>query len=152
MSWTSHLKESEELIMANRIIITGRLVADPELRQTQSGIFVTKFRIAVPRRFSKEEKTDFFDVEAWRAAAEFACKYFTKGKLIEIDGSLQTAPWEDKNNSKHQGVKIVAEQINFVGDKPKTDNGAAATVPSAPAMPEGFDPFAAAADNDDLPF
>lgn len=143
--------------MANRTIITGRLVADPELRQTQGSIAVTKFRIAVQRRFSKEEKTDFFDVEAWRAAAEFVCKYFTKGKLIEIDGSLQTAPWEDKNGSKHQGVKIIAEQVNFVGDKPKEQSTSvpsrqAADAPD-PAVPEGFDPFAAVANGDgDLPF
>ena len=139
--------------MANRIVITGRLVADPELRQTQSGVSVTKFRIAVPRRFSKEENTDFFDVEAWRAAAEFVCKYFAKGKLIEVDGNLQTSPWEDKNGSKHQGVKIVAEQVNFVGDKPKEQTPAAPAANASPAAaPEGFDPFAAVSDSDDLPF
>lgn len=142
--------------MANRIIITGRLVADPELRQTQSSIAVTKFRIAVQRRFSKEEKTDFFDVEAWRAAAEFVSKYFTKGKLIEIDGTLQTSPWEDKNQSKHQGVKIIAEQVNFVGDKHKEDGHAAqpgnSAAPAFDATPEGFDPFAAVSDDGDLPF
>lgn len=142
--------------MANRIVITGRLVADPELRQTQSGISVASFRIAVSRRFSKEEKTDFFDVEAWRSAAEFVSKYFAKGKLIEIDGSLQANPWEDKNRSKHQGVKIVAQGVSFVGDKPKettvTQPQTYTTQTNAPALPEGFDPFAAAGDSEDLPF
>lgn len=142
--------------MANRIVITGRLVADPTMRKTQSDIAVASFRIAVARRFSKEEKTDFFDVEAWRGAAEFVEKYFTKGKLIEIDGSLQTNPWEDKNNSKHQGVRIVAEQVNFVGDKPKDSSGEQPRNPApqsnSSAMPEGFDPFAAAGNDGDLPF
>lgn len=138
--------------MANRVIATGRLVADPELRQTQSGVSVTKFRIAVPRRFSKEEKADFFDVEAWRAAADFVCKYFTKGKLIEIDGSLQTSPWVDKNGSKHQGVKIVAEQVNFVGDKPKDSPAQSHNDHYTPEISEGFDPFAAVGDSGDLPF
>lgn len=147
--------------MANRIVITGRLVADPEMRQTTGGIAVTGFRIAVPRRFSKEDKADFFDVEAWRGAAEFVSKYFTKGKLIEVDGSLQTSPWEDKNGSKHQGVRILAEQVNFVGDKPKEHSeeqpaeirsNKAKAIPTSGAMPEGFDPFAQVADDGDLPF
>lgn len=142
--------------MANRAIQTGRMVADPELRQTPAGVAVTKFRIAVPCRFSKENKTDFFDVEAWRAAAEFVCQYFTKGKLIEIDGHLETRPWEDKNGSKHQGVVIIAEQVNFVGDKPKeqSSDGQPQTVgdPSSTALPDGFDPFAAVDDTGDLPF
>lgn len=161
--------------MANRIVITGRLVADPELRQTASNISVAKMRIAVPRKFSKEDKTDFFSVEAWRGTADFIGKHFQKGKLIEIDGSLQTQPWEDKAGSKHQGVFIVADQVSFVGDKPKEQFAATsgASVHNAPTVaPQGspsaasndFDPFANAPDNfdpfapptdaysDDLPF
>ena len=71
--------------MLNRITMTGRLVADPELRRTQSGVAVTSFRIANDRDFSSKEgekETDFFDVVAWRSAAEFICKYFTKGRDV----------------------------------------------------------------------
>ena len=70
--------------MLNRITMTGRLVADPELRRTQSGVSVTSFRIANDRDYGKgeEKETDFFDVVAWRSTAEFICKYFTKGRMI----------------------------------------------------------------------
>lgn len=137
--------------MANRIVITGRLVADPELRTTQSGISTTGFRIAVQRRYSKEDIADFFDVEAWRATAEFVCKHFVKGKLIEIDGCLQTSPWEDKNKSKHQGVKIVAEQVSFVGNKLKEQSGSNQRTVS-PDLGQGFDPFSTSDDSGDMPF
>ena len=76
--------------MLNRITMTGRLVADPELRRTQSGVSVTSFRIANDRDYGKgeEKETDFFDVVAWRSTAEFICKYFTKGRMISVDGRL----------------------------------------------------------------
>ena len=79
--------------MLNRITMTGRLVADPELRRTQSGVSVTSFRIANDRDYGKgeEKETDFFDVVAWRSTAEFICKYFTKGRMISVDGRLQTS-------------------------------------------------------------
>ena len=134
--------------MANRVVITGRLVADPELRKTPSDTSVTKFRIACKRPFSKEEKADFFDVVAWRGSGEFVCKYFSKGKLIEVDGTLQTNPWEDKNGGKHQGVIIVAQQVGFVGDKPKETSAQNTTAPSVTANCDMIDDV----DNEELPF
>jgi len=92
----------------NIIAISGHLTADPELRSTQSGVPVASFRVGVRRKFSKDDKSDFFNVEAWRSNAEFVAKYFHKGKPIDIEGHLETGPWTDKNGSRHDGVKIVA--------------------------------------------
>ena len=89
--------------MANRIVLTGRLTADPELRQTKDGVPVTAFTVAVPKKF-KKDGADFIDVVAWRQRAEFICQYFTKGKWIEIDGSIQTRSYEDKEGKKRKAV------------------------------------------------
>ena len=122
-------------IMANTVVVTGRLTADPEIRQTPKGDSVTTIGIAVPRKFSKD-KTDFFDVVAWRKTAEFIGQYFAKGKWIEINGSIQSRVFTDKNGVKRKAVEIVADDAGFVGDKVKGDN-------SSPAPPPiGVDPFA----------
>lgn len=126
--------------MANMIVISGYLAADPEIRTTASGIMVASLRLAVRRKFAKDkDTTDFFNVEAWRGDADFAGKYFYKGKPIEIESHLETRPWTDKNGSKHEGVRIVAERIGFsLGDKPKENSQ-----PQAEPEPvEDFDPFA----------
>lgn len=101
--------------MANTVVITGRLTKDPELRQTPSGVSAVTIRIACDRYAGKgrEKKADFFNVKAWRSTAEFIANNFQKGKLIEITGSLQTGPWTDKNGSKHEGVRILAERVSF---------------------------------------
>jgi single-strand DNA-binding protein len=100
----------------------GRLTADPELRQTQSGTSLCKFSIAVDRpvRQGEEKKSDFFDCTAWGKTAEFICRYFSKGKLIHIDGRLQKDSWTDQNGQKRYNVVIVAENVSFCGDR--TDN------------------------------
>lgn len=145
--------------MANLVIMSGRLTADPELHQTQTNIPVTSFSIAVPRRFKKDE-ADFFDVVVWRKGAEFVCQYFTKGRWIEVVGELQTRSYTDKNGNNRRAVEIVADQVNFVGDKPKDDtsSGGSATLPPPPKV----DPFAGSGasndyadipdDDGDLPF
>ena len=101
--------------MANTVVLTGRLTKDTELRQTPAGVFIVTIRIACDRYAGKgrEKRTDFFSVEAWRSTAEFIANNFRKGKLIEITGSLLTNPWTDKNDSKHEGVRILAERVNF---------------------------------------
>ena len=87
--------------MLNRIIIMGRLVRDPELRTTQSGVSVTSFTLAVDRDFknrdSGEKSTDFIDVVAWRQTAEFICKYFGKGRMAVAEGRLQIRDWKDRD-------------------------------------------------------
>ena len=140
--------------MLNKLIMIGRLTADPELRHTKSDVAVCSFRIAVPRRFAKDDTTDFFDVESWRGAAEFVSKHFEKGKLIFVEGCLQSRSWVDKDNNKRQSYVIVAEQVSFVGTKPKEDSAQSTShsTVGTPAFSEGFDPFAAATDEGDLPF
>ena len=147
--------------MANRVILTGRLTTDPELRKTPQDISVTSFTIAIPKKF-KREGADFIDIVAWRQKAEFLCQYFSKGKWVEIDGSIQTRTYTDKEGKNRKAVEILADEVNFVGDKNKDE----ATPTSAPPAPptgssSGFDPFAQAAlskpveefnENDDLPF
>ena len=105
--------------MLNRIIMTGRLVADPELRRTQSGVSVTSFRIANDRDYGKgdEKETDFFDVVAWRATAEFICKYFTKGRMISVDGRLQTRSWKDKEGHNRISTEILVDNAYFADSK-----------------------------------
>ena len=108
--------------MLNTAAVMGRLTADPELKHTPSGVAVTSFTLAVDRNYTKpgeERQTDWINVVAWRGAAEFICKYFTKGRMIAVSGSLQTRIWEDKNGSKHKAVELVAKQISFCGDKVK---------------------------------
>lgn len=116
--------------MLNRITMTGRLCADPELRTTQSNISVCSFRIANDRDYSKdgEKETDFFDVVAWRATAEFICKYFAKGRLITVDGRLQTRNWKDKNGNNRTAVEIIVDNAYF-GDSKKDDTSGAGSFP-----------------------
>ena len=105
----------------NNVILIGRLVADPELKTTQSGIEVTSFRIAVDRPYSKdgEKKADFIDIVAWRRTAAFICQYFTKGKPIVINGSLQTRSYETKDGSKRFVTEVLADNVEFA---PSTKN------------------------------
>ncbi|WP_322173425.1 single-stranded DNA-binding protein [Acutalibacter caecimuris] len=112
--------------MLNVAVLMGRLVADPELRHTQSDIAVCSFRVAVDRNFSTrsgERQTDFIDVVAWRQTAEFVCKYFTKGQMIAVNGSIQTRPWEDKQGNKRTAVEVVAENVSFCGSKRESGGG-----------------------------
>ncbi len=107
--------------MLNKITIIGRLCADPELRQTQSGIPVCSCRIAVERDYlsNGDRETDFFDVVAWRGTAEFICGYFAKGRMIALDGRLQTRAWTDREGGKRVSVEIVAENAYFADSKPQ---------------------------------
>ncbi len=109
--------------MLNKVSIMGHLVRDPELRRTQSGIAVTTMTIAVDRDFKSQDgtkQTDFFDVVAWRNTAEFASRYFFKGRVMIVDGRLQTKKWTDREGNKRTSVEIVADNIYF-GDS-KRDN------------------------------
>ena len=103
----------------NKVILIGNLCADPELKQTQNGVSVTSFSLAVGRRKVKDQEpqTDFITVVAWRSTAEFICKYFQKGKSILVVGSLQTRTWEDQNGQKRYATEVVAEEAQFVEKK-----------------------------------
>lgn len=143
--------------MLNSAIIMGRLTADPELRQTTSGLSVTRFTVAVDRGYAKQgedRKTDFIDVQAWRQTAEFVCKYFAKGSMIAVQGSIQTGSYDDKNGVKRKTFEIVADNVSFCGSKNETGS---VQRDSAPAAASAFsngsaDDFAASVEDDDLPF
>ena len=159
--------------MLNHIVLMGRLVRDPELRRTQSGVAVTSFRIAVDRDFQSrdggERQADFIDIVAWRNTAEFAAKYFAKGRMVVVSGRLQMRDWTDRDNNKRTSAEVVADNIYFgdsrrEGDAPaqggyagydaaprqqesKLSNSGSYTAPVAPSE------FAEISEEDgDLPF
>lgn len=105
--------------MYNRIILMGRLVADPELRQTQTGLSVCRFRIAVDRfaKQGEERKADFISCVAWRQTADFISRWFAKGQLIHIEGRLQNADYTDKNGVKHYAMEVQVDAAAFCGDR-----------------------------------
>lgn len=127
----------------NKSILMGRLTSDPELRQTQNGTAVARFTIAINRRFQKDE-TDFINCVVWKNTAEFVCKYFSKGNMIAVVGSVQTRSWEGQDGKKVYATEVVADEVYFTGEKPETKN-------NSDELPDlGFlDEFA---DEDDLPF
>lgn len=125
----------------NLMIIMGRIVNDLELKTTPSGVSVCSFRVAVDRRYQtkgEEKKTDFFNVVAWRATAEFVTKYFAKGRMVLVQGEMQTRPYTDKNGNQNTWYEIVADQICFTGEK-KDDNAAGAnSAPPPSESPQGY--------------
>ena len=152
--------------MLNVVAIMGRLVADPELRTTTQGNSVCSFRIACDRSYvqqGQERQADFIDIVAWRQQAEFVSKYFQRGSLIAIEGSLQTRQYQDKNGNNRTAVEVVANNISFAGAKRQDSQSAPSYeqqtfnhVQQAKAQ-SGFaqgsaDDFAVISDNDDLPF
>lgn len=136
----------------NKVILGGRLTAQPELKTTPSGTTVTSFSIAVNRKRAKEgeQQSDFINCVAWKERAEFICKYFGKGSSISIVGELQTRQWKDNNGNNRYATEVLVSEVNFVDSK--SDNAPA----SAPSyMPDAYktpDVFPANAGDDDLPF
>lgn len=109
--------------MLNRVILMGRLVSDPELKTTGTGISVTSFRIAVERNYVKageERKADFFDIVCWRNTAEFVCRYFGKGSLIAVEGQLQSRTYQAKDGTNRYVVEVVADNVSFTGERRDT--------------------------------
>ena len=149
--------------MFNKAILIGRLTADPELKQTQSGISVCGFRIAVDRRYSGrdgERKADFINITSWRQQAEFVCRYFHKGDPIGVEGSIQTRNYEDKNGNKREAVEVVSDNIFFVGGKSSNSGSGnqsySRPAPAAPAEPAyssgAASDFEEVDSDNDLPF
>jgi single-strand DNA-binding protein len=129
----------------NKVILGGRLTSDAELKQTQSGLSVTTFSIAVNRK-GTEGKTDFIDVVAWGQTAEFICNYFVKGSSICIVGTLQKREWTDNKGNKRFVTEVIADEAYFV--ESKADNALHSTPVSADTAPK----FEEIKDTDDLPF
>jgi single-strand DNA-binding protein len=142
----------------NKVILSGNLVANPELKQTASGTAVVNFRIAVGRRFKKEgqPEADFFTVTAWGGTAEFISKYFTKGKGILICGRMQSRTWTDDGNNKHYEVEVVADEVYFMGGKTDSQSGPDNQQTSAPGIPTSVNTstanFVDLPNDEDLPF
>lgn len=113
--------------MFNKVIMLGRIVNDPELKQTPQGVSVCSYRIAVDRRFTpkgEEKRSDFFNIVSWRNDAEFVSKYFSKGRPILIEGELTTRQYTDKNGNPATWYEIVTDRVSFAGDsKPASTGG-----------------------------
>lgn len=116
--------------MLNHIVIMGRVVRDPELRRTGSGVAVASFTVAVDRDFTGknggEKETDFIDCVAWRNTGEFVGKYFTKGSMIVVSGRLQIRAWNDKDGNKRRTAEVVADNVYFGDSKRGSDNSSVA--------------------------
>ena len=148
----------------NKVILGGRLTSDPELKQTQTGVPVVSFSIAVNRRFSGKEaaqQADFFNITAWRATAEFVARYFKKGSSICVVGTLQNRSWTDQQGQKRYATDIVADEVSFVDSRAEGygfDGGSqqgytpdAYSAPSFSSTPSAPN-FEEVASDDDLPF
>lgn len=131
--------------MLNKVILMGRLTADPELRHTQSNIPVTSFTLAVDRTFGQDKQTDFLDIVAWRNTAEFVDKWFSKGMLVAVSGKLQTRTWEDKQGNKRKAVEVVADQVFFAESKKQSSDRQQQYTPS-----DDFEPLES--EPGDLPY
>lgn len=117
---------------------TGRLARDPELKQTQSGVSVCNFTIAVDRDYKNgdEKVTDWVDVVCWRGTAEFVHKYFSKGRMATVSGSLQSKKWKDKEGNNRTSWEVQAQNVYFADSKRDGDSGSGGSSP-APASPDG---------------
>ena len=121
--------------MINCTVIMGRLTETPERKTTNSGVSVTSFSIAVERNYApkgQERETDFIRITAWRQTAEFVTRYFHKGSMIAVQGSIQTRNYEDRNGNKRTAFEIVADNVSFCGSKAET--GTKDISPAAPAQ------------------
>ena len=141
----------------NKVILGGRLTADVEVKQTNSGVAVAQFSIAVNRKYSKEgeQQTDFISCTAWRNTAEFIGKYFKKGSSICVVGSVQVRSWTDSNNQKRYATDIVVDEAMFVDGKNDGQTAQSVTpdnyIPDAYKVPEKEE-FQPVDVDSDLPF
>ncbi len=151
----------------NKVILIGRLTSDPELRQTQSGIASCRFTVAVDRRFADkstgERQADFITCSAWRQTAEFVSRYFTKGKLIAVEGSLRNNNYQDCNHPDvtHYTMEVMVDNVEFVGGKSESGsnsgkNNSGQTAPAqtqaAPAETKPNNQFEEIISDGDIPF
>ena len=140
----------------NRVIITGNLTADPELRSLPSGTSVCKLRVACNTRRKDNstgewvDKPNYFDVTVWGAQGENCARYLSKGRPVAVDGRLEWREWEQDGN-KREAVEIVADSVQFLGSRGDGDGGGGGYIPAdAPATPAGD--FPSSPTDDDIPF
>lgn len=135
----------------NRVVLIGRLTRDPELRTTSTGKNVVEFSIAVNKRIKPQEgpDADFFRIKAWGQTADYVNSYISKGRLVAVDGRLETRKWNDQNGATRESVEIVADNVNAL-DRPRDDQGGGSgysgggggSKQSSAPSPEEYDPFA----------
>lgn len=140
----------------NKVMLGGRLTADPEMKQTQSGVAVCSFSMAVNRKVKQDNapQADFFNVTAWRGTGEFVSKYFRKGSSIFVVGTIQNRSWTDTNGQKRLVTDIIADEVSFVdgkNDAPGANDGGGAYVPDAYKAADGAN-YEEVSGDDDLPF
>jgi len=137
----------------NKVILGGRVTADPELKHTPQGIPVCSFSIAVNRR-SKDGQApaDFINCQAWRSTAEFISRYFKKGSSICLVGSIQTRTWTDNNNNKRYATEVIADEAFFVDSKSESDVAPSFSTETASFQTQQTPKFEEIAGDDDLPF
>ena len=149
----------------NKVVLCGRLTADPELKQTQSGIAVVTFTLAVNRRFqsrtadqAQAQQADFISVVAWRQTAEFISKYFKKGSALCVTGSLQTRNWQDQQGNKRYSTEVVVDEAMFIDSRNEGGMAPTGYTPDAYTTSSFATPASAATNfedmktEDDLPF
>ena len=142
--------------MINTVALMGRLTADPELKHTSNGIAVVSFCIAVNRKF-KDQQADFINCVAWRQTAEFICKYFHKGQMIGLEGSIQTRNYTDQDGNKRSATEVLAENASFCeSKKSETHSQPSPSAPAAAAPSPGYssgssEDFEEVTLDDDLP-
>lgn len=140
----------------NKVILVGRLTADPELRQTASGVASCRFTVAVDRKFADKEtgkrEADFIKCVAWRQTAEFIAKYFTRGKMICVEGEMRNSSYKDKNHYDviHYVTEVYVDNAEFCGGK--NDNSNPAPAASAPQATTNLDEFEEIISSPDIPF
>lgn len=141
--------------MLNKAILMGRFTRDPELRSTPQGVSTCSFTLAVDRNFvrqGEERKADFINCVAWRQTAEFISKYFAKGNLVAVEGSIQSRTWDDAEGKKHYVTEVLVNQAYFAEGK-RDSQGASAQVDGfAPDFGSLPDPISPMGTDDDLPF
>ena len=134
----------------NKVILIGRLTADPELRQTQSGVSSCKFTVAVNRKFADkntgERQADFITCVAWRQTAEFVSRYFSKGKMIAVEGELRNNNYQDRNHPDvtHYNTEVLVDNVEFTGGKNDSgggNNSAPAQQPTYAQQPQQTAPY-----------
>jgi single-strand DNA-binding protein len=145
----------------NRVVITGNLTRDPELRNLPSGVAVCNLRVAVNSRRKDNQtgewvdKPNYFNVKVWGAQGENCAQYLSKGRPVAIDGRLDWSEWEDQQGNKRQSVDIIADSVQFLGSREGSENGGRFTPQSdVPADTGDFEPAPAGArgPDDDIPF
>lgn len=136
----------------NKVILIGNLTKDPELKETQSGISVCRFSIAVNRKFQNadgERETDFFNITAWRGTAETIARYCKKGNKLLVEGSIQLRKYEDEEGISRTSIDIIASEVEFLTPKSRQDDE---EEPPARSKGKGKPELQPVDDDDDLPF